>query len=113
MYMGWTETVYVAKPTYSRKEKMEYVNVRYISKLCTQPQKFINELYVRACVQQFVEPCPWLEIWEINREQILVFVCCILFLKNNKMFLKNPWIVLNFFLQFWVATLVKVVFLLT
>ena len=51
-----TETVYVAKPTYSRNEKMEYVNVRYISKLCTQPQKFINELYVRAYVQQFVEP---------------------------------------------------------
>ena len=57
MYMGWTETVYVTKPTYSRNEKMEYVNVRYISKLCTQPQKFINELYVRAHVQQFVEPC--------------------------------------------------------
>ena len=49
--------MYVAKPTYSRNEKMEYVNVRYISKLCTQPQKFINELYVRANVQQFVEPC--------------------------------------------------------
>ena len=29
-----------------------YVNVRYISKLCTQPQKFINELYVRAYVRQ-------------------------------------------------------------
>ena len=36
---------------------MEYVNVRYISKLSTQPQKLIKELYVRAYVQQFVEPC--------------------------------------------------------
>ena len=66
MYMGWTETVYVAKPTYSRNEKMEYVNVRYISKLCTQPQKFINELYVRAYVQQFVEPCDFISVYRVS-----------------------------------------------
>ena len=41
-YMRRTETVYVAKPTYREKEKMEYVDVCYISSLCTQPWRNLN-----------------------------------------------------------------------